>query len=1047
MNSNIAIRAERASEDRLNATLGPAAESQSEGQVLSRLRRALALSASHRAAISQDAEELIESVRAAGGQPSSVEQLLAQFSISTNEGLALMGLAEALLRVPDDATALMLVRRQLESADWAQASGVARTFVPKVAARALAVGQRFAGSERSDLNILQRLSAPLVLKLARRAMRYVGDQFILGSTLAAALARARQRSGAGLLSVDLLGEGARTMKNAEQYGASLLAAIQTLKDAASRDAPSSGLQGPAPLQRSSLSIKLSALEPRYEEAQRSRALRCLVPALAKVFEAAANAGLAVTVDAEEQERLELSLDVLEGALSTAALKHWTGAGLAIQAYGTRALDVVEWAAQLARSRGTPLHVRLVKGAYWDTEIKRAQERGLNGYPVFTRKAATDVSYLAAAQRLFSHEGLLWPQFATHNAFTLCAVREMSQGRPYELQRLHGMGERLYRVAGFTFPALAPVRVYAPVGDHRSLLAYLVRRLLENGVNSSFLSQQDDSRISAKTLAADPLTLLDVTEPGVPLPTELFGPERSTARSWDLGREAVWETLRAWHSQSREDPLRITGPGLLGEPHSDLQTVHSPTNLADTIGAYRATSTAEAAQALDTAHRAHRSWSSCSADHRARCLKAAANAFERAAPQLLPLLVREAGKCWPEAIAEFREAVDFCRYYAARAQELARPHPLPGPTGESNVLTYHPRGVFYCIAPWNFPLAIFVGQVVAALAVGNTVLAKPAPQTPLVAAAAVKILIEAGIPADAVQFLPGDGIAVSRAVLGDVRLAGVAFTGSTATARIINRALADRDGPIIPFIAETGGLNVMIVDSTALLEQVVDDVVSSCFRAAGQRCSALRLLCVQEEVAESLLEMLTGAMDALCVGDPADPATDVGPLIDQAALRGIEQYLSALPSSARIVHRVRLDVGAAGGHFCAPTLIQLDTVGDLTREIFGPVLHVVRYRAAELETLVTAIGASGYGLTMGVHTRLPERARAIFADSKVGNTYVNRNTVGAVVGVQPFGGEGLSGTGPKAGGPNYLQRFAVERVLTVNETAWGGNVALLRGLPR
>ena len=885
-----------------------------------------------------------------------------------------------------------------------------------------------------------------MLKLSRHGMRWVGDQFIMGTTIEAALRRVEKQHESALLSIDLLGEGARTFEDATRYEAAVLAAVDTLRDARPPQTQGAEFKGPTPLQRSSLSVKLSALDPRYEEAQRDRVLVRLVPALTRIFAAAARADLAVTVDAEEQERLELSLDVIEAALSAPQLAQWSGAGLAIQAYGTRALEVIDWAAGLACARGIALHIRLVKGAYWDTEIKRAQERGLSEYPVFTRKAETDIAYLRCAEALLSHDGRLWAQFATHNPHTLCAVREIAEGRAFELQRLHGMGERLYRAAATQFADLPPVRVYAPVGDHRSLLAYLVRRLLENGANTSFLSQQDDLNIPVERLAADPISRLAQSAPGLPSPTALFEPERKTARAWDLGRQVVWKELRNSYLDAAGATTPTTGPCLSGIWHSgEALILHAPAQTATILGSYRAAGADEAREALAAAHRATKQWGRTSAESRAQCLERAAIGLENAAPQLLPLLVREAGKCWPEAIAELREAVDFCRYYAARMRELSQPSTLRGPTGESNVLSWHPRGVFYCIAPWNFPLAIFVGQVAAALVVGNTVLAKPAPQTPFIAAAAVQILMVAGVPPEALQFLPGDGKAVSEVVLRDGRLAGVAFTGSTATARLINRALAEREGSIVPFIAETGGLNAMIVDSTALIEQVVDDVVSSAFRAAGQRCSALRLLCVQEDVFEDLLTMLTGAMDALVVGDPADSVTDVGPLIDQAAHDRIEQYLAAPPTGARLRHRVNIQSLAAIGHYCAPALVELQSVEDLTREIFGPILHVVRYRAENLNAVVEAIEASGFGLTMGIHTRLSERASDIFSRSRVGNTYVNRNTVGAVVGVQPFGGEGLSGTGPKAGGPHYLQRFAVERVLTINETAWGGNVALLRGV--
>ena len=1013
------------------------------------MRRRLNLSPATRGAISEAASELITALRAPGCGPSAFEQLLGHFSLSTEEGLALMGLAEALLRVPDDATALELIKERLAEGNWERSRAASTAFWPRFAARGVGIGSRVLNATHGRSRGLRRFGPRLVLAFARRAMATLGDEFIMGASLEAALERGHA-SGA-LCSFDLLGEGARTDEDATRYRDALLTAIGTLKSHAKIGAPADAPAGmPDTLRRASLSVKLSALEPRYEEAQRARVLARLVPTLGAIFEAAAQAGVGVTIDAEEQDRLELSLDVRAGALKSTHLARWDGAGLAIQAYGTRALHVIDWAVARARARGVPLHVRLVKGAYWDSEVKRAQERGLSAYPVFTRKAATDVAYLAAAQRLFQHSGVLWPQFATHNPHTLCAVRELAGRAPYELQRLHGMGARLYRAAAERFADFPPARVYAPVGDHRALLPYLVRRLLENGANTSFLSAQDDARIAPAMLAADPLLSLD--EPtasgsrgALPPPTMLFQPERPTARGWDLGRAQVWRELRAWLGFARLDRTPLIGACVTGRWHFACSTsVRSPAAVTEFLGEYCASSSTVAREALAAAFDGQRAWAQESAEIRAQCLERAAQGLERAAPKLLPLLVREAGKCWPEAISELREAVDFCRYYAARGRELGVVRRLPGPTGESNFLSWHGRGVLYCISPWNFPLAIFMGQIAAALVAGNSVLAKPAPQTTLIGAAAFQILLDAGVPAAVLHFLPGDGIAVSEAVLKDSRLAGVAFTGSTATAKRLHRALAEREGSIIPLIAETGGINAMIVDSTALLEQVVDDVVNSAFRAAGQRCSALRLLCIQSDIAEPLLEMLIGAMDTLIVGDPADPETDVGPLIDCAAVDRINGYLKALPAGAKLRHRVTLCKLPALGHFCMPALVEIEAAGDLTQEIFGPVLHVVRFARENVDPLVAAIENSGYGLTLGIHSRLSRHAHDIFAASRVGNTYVNRNMVGAVVGVQPFGGEGLSGTGPKAGGPNYLQRFALERVFTVNDTAWGGNVALLRG---
>ncbi len=819
----------------------------------------------------------------------------------------------------------------------------------------------------------------------------------------------RQRpDGAGLrFSYDMLGEGARTDADARRYLAAYAHAIDRLAAA-----------GPAasPEAADGISIKLSALFARYEDAQRERVFATLLPRVQSLVDAAARANLNLTIDAEESERLELSLDLLD-ALAAHVARHapgWRGFGLAVQAYQTRALAVVDEVARIARAHGLRFMVRLVKGAYWDGEIKRAQELGLAGYPVFTHKHHTDLSYLACAQALIGHHDAIYPQFATHNAGTIAAIAQMAAraGASFEFQRLHGMGEGVYRellrhgAPGLPRPAL---RVYAPVGEHRDLLAYLVRRLLENGANSSFVHQLSDDEVPLETLLASPLHA--EAAPGVVLPRALYGDERPNSRGVDLACAAEREPLLQ----------ALRGASVETVPEADG---------------------AQADAAMARLARGFEAWRDTPLAGRCAVLRRAADALEARLPEFCALLVKEAHKTWPDAVAEVREAVDFCRYYAAQAARSLADVALPGPTGESNTLRLHGRGVFVCISPWNFPLAIFAGQVVAALVAGNAVAAKPAEQTPAVAQRMVALLHEAGVPADALALLHGPGETVGARLVADPRCAGVCFTGSTAVAKMIQRALAAKDGPIVPLVAETGGINAMLVDSTALPEQVVDAVVHSAFRSAGQRCSALRLLVVHEGVADAVIEMIHGALAELVVGDPADLATDVGPLIDDEAFAHVARHVERLKREATLIGEAR--VAPAAPRLLAPVAFELPRIADLREEIFGPVLHVVRWRG-EPDAVIDRINALGYGLTLGLQTRIDGRAQRLASRARVGNVYVNRNMIGAVVGVQPFGGEGLSGTGPKAGGPHYLLRFVAEQTLTVNTAAAGGNVELLAGL--
>ncbi|MBU6259070.1 MAG: L-glutamate gamma-semialdehyde dehydrogenase [Burkholderiales bacterium] len=963
-------------------------------------------------------------VRAVREQPApfwAMESLLREYPISSAEGLALMRLAEALLRVPDAETAIALTADQLGRAEFdaAAAEGSPHKLLANLSASAIALSKRFLPDSEQPPGLLQRLGARTVVAATVRALQLLGRQFVLGRTIAEAMAEAdaqRQRGGGAALrySYDMLGEGARTEADAERYLASYTNAITAI---------SGGRVAASPMAADGISVKLSALYSRYEDAQRERVFALLLPRLRPLLAQAAQANLNLTIDAEESDRLELSLDLFEALAQEVAARHpqWPGFGLAIQAYQTRALAVVDAVARIARAQGLRLMVRLVKGAYWDGEIKRAQEAGLPGYPVYTHKHHTDISYLACAERLLAHGDVVYAQFATHNAGTIAAILQLARaagrgGAGFELQRLHGMGEGVYREV--LRDGSVACRVYAPVGEHRDLLAYLVRRLLENGANSSFVHQLADETVSAETLLATPLAAAD--EPGLPLPVALYGPGRANSAGVDLACLAQRAPLEAAVALARVDAVAPAGAAEVDAAMARLQAGHA-------------------------------AWNARPVAERAALLERAAAALERRLPEFCGLLVKEAHKTLGDCVSEVREAVDFCRYYAAQARARLVEQTLPGPTGESNVLRLHGRGVFVCISPWNFPLAIFAGQVVAALVAGNAVAAKPAEQTPAVARRFVELLHEAGVPADALALLHGAGETTGAALVADARTAGVCFTGSTAVARAINRALAAKDGAIVPLIAETGGINAMVVDSSALPEQVVDAVVQSAFRSAGQRCSALRLLCLHEGIADAVIAMLRGALAELVVGDPARLATDVGPLIDDEAHAAILAQVARLRREARLLGESPL--AADLPRLLAPVAFEIGRIAEVRQEIFGPVLHVVRWgpqqqgagAARSVDEVVAAINALGYGLTLGVQTRIDSRARRIADGARIGNVYVNRNMIGAVVGVQPFGGEGLSGTGPKAGGPHYLYRFCAEQTVTVNTAAAGGNAELLAGL--
>ncbi len=1017
-----------------------------EDTAVTRLLHSLELTAGARHRAVAVARELVEGARRRRDERPFLDAFLQEFGLSNQEGIALMCIAEALLRIPDDATADRLIAEQLANGDWSSHSGRSESLFVNASTWGLMLTGgilELDPSIRADATgwvrrFTRKAGEPVVRLAVRRAMRIIGGEFVVGRTIEEALKRSADEAQLALCSFDMLGEGARTLHDAERYLGSYEHAI---------DAIGGSVRGGAAHEVSSISIKLSALEPRYSLLQRERVMQRLVPRALALARRAAAAGIQLTVDAEEADRLDLSLGVIEAMARDPQTRDWPGLGLAVQAYGKRALDVIDWVAGTAKATGRRMTVRLVKGAYWDSEIKRSQERGLEGYPVYTRKLTTDVSYLACAGRLLHHRDLIYAQFATHNAHSIASILDLAQGADgFEFQRLHGMGGLLFSEATRQIGNFPRVRVYAPVGEHKDLLAYLVRRLLENGANTSFVNRFMDEQVAVAEIVRDPVADLEALQsyanPRLPEPVALY-PDRRNSIGIDFGNPRSLAGLRDGLAAQRSAVHRAAPmiPGTAGTAPG--YPVTNPADRRDIVGQARDATPAEIDAAFAVAGRAQGAWSALGGEARAGVLEKAADLLEQRHADFYSLLVREAGKTLPDAVAEVRETVDFCRYYALRARQLfTHAERLAGPTGESNELSLQGRGVFACISPWNFPLAIFAGQVTAALAAGNSVVAKPAEPTPLIAARFTALLHEAGVTPEALAMVPAPGRAFGEAAFRHAALAGVAMTGSTATALTINRLLASRDGAILPLIAETGGLNAMLVDSTALPEQVVDDVMGSAFASAGQRCSALRILYLQEEIAEAVIEMIAGAMDDLVIGDPADPRTDVGPVITAAAADGLNRHITAMRAEARVVKACTLGERHAHGSFVAPHLIELQDPAQLTREQFGPILHVVRYRSRDIAQALESIRSTGYGLTLGVQTRLESFWREIFRNTQVGNTYINRNMVGAVVGVQPFGGSGLSGTGPKAGGPHYLLRFANERSLSVNTTATGGNAALL-----
>jgi RHH-type proline utilization regulon transcriptional repressor/proline dehydrogenase/delta 1-pyrroline-5-carboxylate dehydrogenase len=1003
--------------------------------------------------VAAQASEWITEIRKQRLKSHGIDAFLSLYALSSEEGIALMCLAEALLRVPDKETVELLIRDKLTSPDWKMHLGKSDSFFVNAATWGLMLTGHFlqmdskeeAGLWHSLKSFFSRSSEPVIRRSVEHAMRIMGKQFVMGETIEEALKRAEANEKIGYrYSYDMLGEAARTEEDALRYQEAYIQAIRAVGTVSKNLGPQKG---------PSISIKLSALHPRYELGKRERVLKELAPRLLELAQEAKAANCTLTVDAEEADRLDLSLDIIETVFLNKALDGWEGFGLAVQAYQKRAIYVLDWVADLAQRGNRRMMVRLIKGAYWDAEIKQAQMLGLKEFPVFTRRCHTDVSYQACVKKLLSYREFIFPAFATHNAYSAAFVlenikRAQAEGPfDFEFQCLHGMGKDLYEQIVPADKLNIPCRVYAPVGSHKDLLPYLVRRLLENGANSSFVNQIVNADQPIEALVQSPVektkNLWDVPRK-IPLPTDIFAPERKNSQGIDLSDwnslKQLKEELAVWENHSWE----AFPSGATTESFLLSQTIASPSCMEREIGRVFLSDDKHIERALDLAEKAYEDWNRKGAEFRANCLRKAAELLEKNHTELMALAMLEAGKTISDAIGEIREAVDFCYYYAHLAEtQLAHPVLFKGYTGESNSLSLHGRGVMLCISPWNFPLAIFLGQVAACLAAGNTVIAKPAEQTPLIAARAVELLYEAGIPKDTVHLLPGDGAVVGPKLTADIRVQGVLFTGSTETAKSIAQTLAHRSGPIVPFVAETGGLNAMIVDSSALLEQVTQDVMISAFGSAGQRCSALRVLFVQEEVFDPLMRLLDGAMRELKIGEPTLIETDIGPVIDKDAQEMLLHHKNKMKNTATLITEVIVKNNIAEeGYFVAPCAFEISDLSMLKREVFGPILHVIRYERTNLADVIDSINQSGYGLTLGIHSRIGSTIDFIHSRVKVGNCYVNRSMIGAVVGLQPFGGEGLSGTGPKAGGPHYLQRLCVERTLTVNTTAAGGNALLM-----
>ncbi|WP_058481794.1 bifunctional proline dehydrogenase/L-glutamate gamma-semialdehyde dehydrogenase PutA [Legionella waltersii] len=1000
-------------------------------------------------AIKSSATKLVESVRIERKKSTGIDSFLTEYALSSEEGIALMCLAEALLRVPDNPTIDILIKDKLAGADWGSHRGQSESFFVNATTWALMLTGKVLTPEKAEntltkalLKVVNRSSEAVIRTAVDKAMRIMSKQFVMGRTIHEAISRAKKKESKGYrYSYDMLGEAALTSIDANRY-------FEAYKDAIIAIGEKSDKSSDV-YKRAGISIKLSALHPRYSEFQYERVMEELPAKLLALARLAKEYGIALTVDAEESERLDLSLDVIEKVFNDSSLDGWNGFGLAVQSYQKRAFYVLDWVAALARSKNRRMMVRLIKGAYWDSEIKKTQMQGFQEYPVFTRKVFTDVSFQACAKKILTMTDAIYPQFATHNAYSVAMILSIvGNYRDFEFQCLHGMGTELYEQIVPVECYGIPCRIYAPVGSHEDLLPYLVRRLLENGANSSFVNRIVDDNAPISDLVEDPVSkaksLFDKMNKNIPLPEHIFLPTRKNSKGIDFTNRQIrcemQEELSSFETKHWEAyPMVANRKHIQGPPSS----VGSPQKPDRIIGEVQQASLDDVELALSQAENAFDLWSKKSVEDRSIVINRYADLLQANMTELLGLLCVEAGKTWHDGVAEVREAIDFCRYYAHIGTHLmGKPLSLSGYTGELNELSLHPRGTILCISPWNFPLAIFTGQIVAGLITGNCVIAKPAEQTPLIAAFAVKLMHQAGIPNTVIQLVPGPGETIGATLVEDKRIKAILFTGSTETANLINRTIATRGGPIIPLIAETGGQNAMIVDSSALLEQVIVDAVNSAFGSAGQRCSALRVLFVQEEVYPRAIQLLKGAMAELVVGDPSWLSTDVGPVIDREALSTLNRHVDKMKKRYEVIYQCPMNDEMETGYFMPPTAFAIDSLSALEKEVFGPVLHVIKFKRKDLDQVIDQINHTGYGLTLGIHSRINETAEYIKDRVHAGNCYVNRNMIGAVVGLQPFGGEGLSGTGPKAGGPYYLLRLCHERTYTVDTTAAGGNASLM-----
>ncbi len=1006
--------------------------------------------------VSRLAQKLVMLSREYAAEEKGLDAFLKEYDLSSQEGVILMCLAEALLRIPDSATADQLIQDKLSSADWSTHLGNSHSVFVNASTWGLMLTGRLVSLNQDSFDIkslfsrlINRSGEPFIRVVLKEAMHIIAKQFVLGRTIDEALQVTKEKSKKKpkndfLYSFDMLGESAITQADADNYFETYQQAIASITKFDPTDIASYAV----PIDRPGISIKLSALHPRLEISQRERVLKELVPRIETLCEQAMAANIGITIDAEESDRFELVLDVFEAIFKNVKFRDWSGIGIAVQAYQKRALPFIHWLINLAKEYEKVIMLRLVKGAYWDTEIKRAQELGLASYPVYTRKASTDISYLACTELIRNNLQYLYPQFATHNAYSIAAVIEMMRGHGlFEFQALHGMGKPIYAALRHENKNDYPVRIYAPVGRHHDLLPYLVRRLLENGANTSFLNRFAEENIDIEKIITPPVELIvkyaEISHSKIPLPKDMYLPDRINSLGTNLSNPDIILALEQVIAESYKNNYKASCLVNGKTRGSGSYEIINPANHEDHVGTCSEAESDLVEEAIDQAKLGFELWHTIPAGERANILDKASSLLEKRYAEFIPLLVREAGRCIADALSEIREAVDYCRYYAELTRkQFSINKSMPGPTGEFNELSLHGRGVFACISPWNFPLAIFAGQITAALAAGNAVIAKPARQTPLIAHFFVELLFDAGVPKQALHLLLGSGSTIGNALISHKSIDGVAFTGSTDTAISIQQQLIKNNGALKPLIAETGGQNAMIIDSSALPEQVVKDIIQSGFNSAGQRCSALRILFIQDSILDNIITLLSGAMSELCIGNPDNFKTDVGPIISQPALSQILTHVEYLQSFAKLIKDIDLPENLPLGTYCTPKVYQIESLEQLDKEVFGPIIHLIPFATNKIDDVIESINQSGYGLTLGIHSRIDNTVKNILSKAKVGNIYVNRNMIGAVVGVQPFGGEGLSGTGPKAGGPYYLQRFATERTLTINTAAIGGNTNLL-----